>query len=126
MINKVLLIGRLGKDPEARCLDGGAWVARFSIATSESYRDKNDKWVEQTEWHQIVAWREMAKRMHDQLRKGMLVYIEGKLTTRSWKDSDGKEQKITEVLATSFRILAKSEQAYTLNADNLNNALPFD
>lgn len=109
MINKVTLIGRLGKDPEVRTLEGGAMVARFSVATSESYKDKTDQWVEQTEWHQVVTWRDLAKRAGDQLKKGMLIYVEGKLTYRTWKDTDGKEQKTTEIVANSYRILNKPD-----------------
>lgn len=109
MINKVTLIGRLGKDPEVRSLEGGAMVARFSLATSESYKDKNEQWVEQTEWHNIVVWRDLAKRAADQLKKGMLVYLEGKITYRAWKDNEGKDQKITEIVAGHYRILTKPE-----------------
>jgi single-strand DNA-binding protein len=121
MINKVTLIGRLGKDPEVRTLEGGAMVARFSVATSESYKDKSDQWVEQIEWHQIVAWRDLAKRAGDQLRKGMLIYIEGKLTYRTWKDTDGKDRMTTEIVANSYRLLAKPDNHHA-QAETTQNA----
>lgn len=115
MINKVTLIGRLGKDAEMRTLDGGTIITRFSLATSESYKDKADQWVEQTEWHQIVAWRDLAKRTGEQLKKGMLLYLEGKLTYRIWKDNEGKEVKLTEIVLNSYRLLSKPE--YSNNSE---------
>lgn len=134
MINKVTLIGRLGKDAEQRTFDGGTIITRFSVATSESYKDKTDQWVEQTEWHQIVAWRDLAKRTGEQLKKGMLVYLEGKLTYRTWKDSDGKEQKMTEIVLSSYRLLSKPEysngseqhhQNLVAEPENAAGDLPF-
>ena len=111
MINRVTLIGRLGKDPEIRNLEGGSTVARFSLATSESYMDKaSNNWTEQTEWHNIVLWRDLAKRAEQSLRKGYLIFLEGKITYRQWKDQDGKDRYTTEIVANSFRIINKSEQ----------------
>ncbi len=111
MVNKVILIGNLGRDPEVRRLENGAVVAKFTIATSESYKDKSGAWQEQTEWHNIVVWRTLAERAETQLKKGMPVYIEGKLTHRSWKDQDGNDRYITEVVANYFRSLAKKESS---------------
>ncbi len=110
-LNKVMVIGRLGRDPEVKRLENGAIVAKFSVATSESYKDKEDNWQEQTEWHEIVMWRFLAERAEKQLSKGKLVYIEGKLTHRKWEDSEGKKRSNTEVVAQSFRLLEKREQA---------------
>lgn len=111
MVNKVILIGNLGRDPEVRRLENGAVVAKFTIATNESYKDKNGDWQDQTEWHNVVVWRNLAERAEAQLKKGMPVYVEGKLTHRSWKDQDGNDRYITEVVGNYFRSLAKKESS---------------
>ena len=105
MINKVTLIGRLGSDPEIRTLENGTQVGRFSVATSENYKDRNGEWQEQTEWHDVVVWRTAAERAQRTLFKGYMVYVEGKLTHRKWQDKDGNNRKTTEVVANYFRIL---------------------
>lgn len=105
MVNRVILIGNLGRDPEVRSLENGAMVAKFSVATSERYQDKEGNWQEQTEWHEIVAWRNLAERAEKNLKKGMQIYLEGKLTHRTWQDKDGNNRKNTEVVADNFRIL---------------------
>lgn len=110
MINKVILIGNLGRDPEIRHLESGASVGRFSVATNESYLDKNEQWQTITEWHDIVVWRNLAKRAESQLKKGMLVFIEGKLTHRKWQDNEGKDRYTTEVVANTFRVLERRER----------------
>jgi single-strand DNA-binding protein len=109
MINKVTLIGRLGKDPEKKTLPNGASYVRFTMATSESYKDKDGEWKDQTEWHNIIMWRDLADRAEKQLKKGSLVYLEGKLTTQSWQDQDGKTNYRTEVAVNTFRSLEKRE-----------------
>ncbi|PHN03075.1 single-stranded DNA-binding protein [Flavilitoribacter nigricans] len=106
MVNRVILIGNLGRDPEVRRLENGAVVAKFSIATNENYRDKSGEWQSLTEWHDIVMWRSLAERAEGQLKKGMPVYVEGKLTHRTWEDQDGNKRKTTEVVANYFRSLA--------------------
>lgn len=106
MVNRVILIGNLGRDPEVRRLENGAVVAKFSIATNENYKDKSGEWQSLTEWHDIVMWRSLAERAESQLKKGMPVYVEGKLTHRSWEDQDGNKRKTTEVVANYFRSLA--------------------
>ena len=111
MVNKVILIGNLGRDPEVRRLESGAVVAKFSIATSESYRDKDGNWQDQTEWHDIVVWRTLAERAEQYLKKGMTIYLEGKLTHRTWQDQEGKNRKTTEVVADYFRILDRKQGA---------------
>ena len=111
MINKVTLIGNLGRDPELRRLESGAAVANFSIATSENYQDRNGQWQTQTEWHDIVLWRNLAERAETQLRKGMLIYLEGKLSTRKWEDKDGNPRKTTEVVGNYVRILNRREDS---------------
>ena len=109
MINKVLLIGNLGRDPEVRHLESGVAVARFSVATNESYQDKNKEWQTVTEWHDVVVWRGLAERAEKQLRKGSLVYVEGKLTHRKWQDKEGNDRYTTEVVANTFRSLERRE-----------------
>lgn len=106
MVNRVILIGNLGKDPEVRRLENGAVVAKFPIATNESYKDKNGTWQTQTEWHDIVVWRTLAERAEATLKKGMGVYVEGKLTHRTWQDQDGNNRRTTEVVASYFRIIS--------------------
>ena len=107
MVNKVTLIGRLGKDPEVRTLDSGTNIAKFSVATDESYKDKNGEWQTQTEWHNVILWRGLAERAEQGLKKGSLVYIEGKLTSRSWQDEKGNTNYITEVRGNYFRVIQK-------------------
>ncbi len=109
MINKVTLIGNLGRDPEVRHFENGSMVAKFSVATNESYRDKNGEWQTNTEWHDIVVWRGLAERAEKSLKKGSLVYIDGKLTHRKYQDKDGNDRYITEVVANTFRLLEKRE-----------------
>ena len=109
MINKVILIGNLGRDPEVRHLESGVSVAKFSVATNESYQDKSQQWQTVTEWHDVVVWRGLAERAEKQLRKGSLVYIEGKLTHRKWQDKEGNDRYNTEVVANTFRSLEKRE-----------------
>jgi single-strand DNA-binding protein len=109
MVNKVILIGNLGRDPEVRRLENGAVVAKFSVATNENYKDKSGEWQTQTEWHDVVAWRHLAERAERDLAKGKMVYIEGKLSHRKYQDKDGKDRYITEVVANNLRLLEKKE-----------------
>jgi single-strand DNA-binding protein len=109
MVNKVILIGNLGKDPEVKYLEGNVAVARLSVATNESYKDKKGDWQTQTEWHDIVAWRQLAERCEKGLKKGQQVYVEGKLTHRKYQDKDGNDRYATEVVANTIRLLEKKE-----------------
>lgn len=109
MVNKVILIGNLGADPEVRRLENGAVVAKIRVATNENYKDKEGAWQTITEWHDVVLWRGLAERAESQLKKGSQVYIEGKLTHRTWQDQDGNNRKTTEVVANYFRSLTKRE-----------------
>ena len=109
-VNKVILIGNLGKDPEVRRLENGAVVASFPIATSESYTDKNTgEKREVTDWHNIVAWRGLAEIIEKYVRKGTKVYVEGKLKSRSYQDKDGVMKYITEVLCEDMTILSRPD-----------------
>jgi len=105
-INKVILVGHLGKDPEVRHLDGNVSVASFPLATSESF-NKDGKRIEQTEWHNIVMWRGLADIASKYLAKGKLVYIEGKLRTRSYEDKEGHKKYSTEIVAENFTLLGR-------------------
>ena len=105
-VNKVILIGNLGKDPETRYMNGGDPVCNLTIATSESWKDKHSgEKREQTEWHKVVAYRALAKIMDEYLKKGSKVYIEGKLQTRKWQHTDGTDRYITEIIASQMQML---------------------
>jgi len=104
-VNKVILIGRLGKDPEVRHLESGAVVANFPMATSETYKDKSGNRQEITEWHNIVLWRGLAEVAEKYLTKGKLIYLEGKLKTRKWQDKDENTRYTTEVVADQMTML---------------------
>ncbi len=108
MINKVTLIGNLGGDPEVRRLEGGTAVARFSLATNESYKDKDGNFQTVTEWHNVVVWRELAERAERSLKKGMLVYVEGKISYRKYTTQDGQDRYVTDIVANTFRIMRES------------------
>ena len=109
MLNRVTLIGRLGKDPEVRRLETGAAVAKFSLATSETYKDKDGNKVDTTEWHNIVVWRTQAEIAEKYLKKGMLVYVEGKLTYREYTDKDNVKKYFTEIVGNNFQMLERRE-----------------
>lgn len=115
-VNKVILIGNLGKDPEVRHLENGAIVANFSIATSEVYTDRaTGERKENTDWHDIVVWRGLAEITEKYLKKGYKVYVEGKLKKRSWQDKEGNTRYTTEVLADEMTILSRPEGAERAN-----------
>jgi single-strand DNA-binding protein len=105
-VNRVILIGNLGKDPEIRSLEGGVKVANFSLATTETYKGKNGEKVEQTEWHNIVLWRGLAEVAESYLKKGNSVFIEGKIRTRDWTDKDGNKRYTTEIVADNMVMLS--------------------
>ena len=112
-LNKVLLIGRLGKDAELKYTPNGQAVCTFSLATNYDYKDKEGKMVDHTDWHRIVAWRKLAEICGQYLKKGSLVYIEGKLKTRSYDDKDGTKKYVTEIVADTMNMLGdkKAEQS---------------
>ncbi len=116
-VNKVILVGHLGKDPELRYLEGNVSVASFPLATSETF-NKDGKKVEQTEWHNIVMWRGLADVAAKYLNKGRLVYIEGKLRTRSYEDKEGIRRYTTEIVAESFNILGRRSDFENPNSSN--------
>lgn len=104
-VNKVILVGNLGKDPEVRHLESGNSVAHFTLATNEYYKDKQGNRVERTEWHNISAWRGLAELAEKYLKKGNQVYIEGKLRTRQYQDKDQQTRYITEIIADEISLL---------------------
>jgi single-strand DNA-binding protein len=108
-INKVILVGNLGKDPEVRYTGNQVPVATFSLATTETYKDNNGERRDQTEWHNIVAWRQLAEVAEKFLRKGKQIYVEGKLRTRSYDDKDGNKRYTTEVVADVIQMLGRRE-----------------
>ena len=109
-VNKAILIGNLGKDPELRYTPGGQAVASFSLATSEKWRDKEGVMQEKTEWHNIVVWGRMAETAKEYLAKGRQVYIEGRIQTRSWDDKDGNKRYTTEIVAQRLQFLGSRDQ----------------
>ncbi|HJN63990.1 MAG: single-stranded DNA-binding protein [Flavobacteriales bacterium] len=110
-VNKVILIGNLGKDPEVRYLDSGVAVANFSLATTENYKNKEGERVSQTEWHNIVLWRGLAEVAEKWLKKGSSVYIEGKIRNRKWEDKEGNTRYTTEILGDNMTMLGKKEDS---------------
>ena len=124
-VNKVILIGNLGKDPEVRYLDNGVAVANISLATSENYKNKQGERVTQTEWHDIVLWRGLAEVAEKYLKKGSSVYVEGKLRTNKWVDKDENTRYKTEVLADKLTMLGRSQTQEQSNESTSEDDLPF-
>lgn len=122
MINKVTLIGRMGKDPDVRYTPDGAMVTNFSIATDEHWKDKNGEQVQKTEWHKIVTFGKLAEICGNYLKKGSLVFVEGKIQTRSWEDKEGVKKYTTEIVANETKMLdskPKETEQQTLNPDDV-------
>lgn len=110
-LNRVMLIGNLGKDPEIQVLEGNVPVAKFPLATTETHKDKSGKLVSQTEWHAVVLWRGLAELSQKYLHKGSLVFIEGRLRTRSWEDKEGHKKYSTEIIGENLIMLDKRAEA---------------
>lgn len=125
-VNKVILVGNVGKDPEIKYLDNGVAVCNFSLATSETYTNKNNERVTQTEWHSIVLWRKLAEIAETYVKKGMQLYIEGQIRTRSWEDKDGIKRYTTEIYGDSMQMLGrKSESDQTMAKESINTTAPI-
>lgn len=135
-VNKVILLGNVGKDPEVQHLEGGISVAKFPLATTETFKDKSGNKVDQTEWHNIVAWRGLADVAEKIVKKGVQVYIEGKIRTRSWEDKEKNKRYTTEIIAEVITITGKRNEPannvtsttfdnVTSNETNAGNDLPF-
>ncbi|HZL09177.1 MAG TPA: single-stranded DNA-binding protein [Prolixibacteraceae bacterium] len=108
-VNKVILVGNVGRDPETRHLDKGVSVANFSMATTETYTAKTGEKVSTTEWHNIVAWRGLAEVVEKYVKKGSQLYVEGRIRTRTWDDKDGIKRYTTEIYADTLQMLGKRE-----------------
>ncbi len=106
-VNRVMLIGNLGKDPDMQFLEGNIGVAKFSLATTETFKDRSGKLISQTEWHTVVLWRGLAELAQKYLHKGSLVFIEGRLKTRSWEDKEGNKKFATEIVGDNLIMLDK-------------------
>ena len=104
-VNKVILVGRLGRDPETRYTGGGQAVANFSIATDETYKDRNGEKQKRTEWHKIVVWGKQAEIAQQYLKKGSLLFLEGRIQSREWQDKEGQKRTSFEIVASNFRML---------------------
>lgn len=119
-VNKVMLIGNLGKDPEFQVLEGNIPVAKFPLATTETFKDKTGKTQSQTEWHTIVYWRGLAELAQKYLHKGSLIYVEGRLRTRSWEDKDGNKKFATEIVGDNLIMLEKRSDGNHISGENFS------
>ena len=122
-LNKILLIGHLGRDPEVRYTPDGAPVASFSLATSENWTDKSGSRQEHTEWHNVVAWNRLADLAKRFLSKGRQVYVEGRLRSRDWTDRDGNKRRTTEVIATQIVLLGSRQQSMDAGVQPMESAV---
>lgn len=118
MVNKVILIGRIGKDPDVKTASGGTTIANFTLATSEKWKDKNGERKEKTEWHRCVAFNTLAGIVRDYTAKGSLVYVEGKIQTRQW-ERDGQQQYTTEIIVNSIQLLSPKKDNYDSKVDQV-------
>lgn len=131
MVNKVILLGNVGAEPEVRVFEGGAKVARLRVATMERYTDKNGQKQEQTEWHTVQLWRGLADVVDKYVHKGSQVYIEGKLRTREWTDKDNQKRYVTEIAADEMKLCGRAkdadepQQASSANTPSYSDSLPF-
>jgi single-strand DNA-binding protein len=117
-VNKVILVGNVGKDPETRHLEGGNTVSKFSLATSEIYRNKDGEKITNTEWHNIVLWKGLAEIAEKFVRKGSQLYIEGRIRTRSYTDQDGNTKYTTEIIADNMKLLGRKSDVPAGNDQN--------
>jgi len=126
-VNKVILIGNLGKDPEVKYTPSGVPVAKFSLATNEKYKDKGGEWQERTEWHNVIAWQRMAEIIGEYVKKGSRVYVEGKLQTSSWEDKQSGEKKYrTEIVAQELVLLGGRGEGDSGSSSGAGAGASFD
>ncbi len=123
-LNKVLLIGNVGKDPEVKHLDKGVSVVTIPIATTERFKDKNGELREQTEWHNVVFWRSLAEFVEKYVKKGSQVFIEGKLRSRSWEDQNGQKRYVTEIVADTIRLLGRRSDSESHGSQGTQDEKP--
>jgi len=124
-LNKVSLIGYLGNDPESQFLPLGSQVVKFSLATTENWKDKVGEWHKRTEWHNVLAFNKLAELCTEYLKKGALVYVEGKIQYRSWDDKDGVKKYRTEILINTMKMLDKKKGNDVSGADPEDSEVPF-
>ena len=124
MINNVTLLGRLGADPEIRHTANNNAVANLSLATSENYKDKNGEWQKKTEWHRVIVWGKIAEACGNILKKGSMIFVNGKMQTRSWEDQSGKKNYTTEVIAKEIKFLDPKKDQNSNNNQQNNNYAP--
>ncbi len=123
-VNKVILVGNVGKDPETRYLEGGTAVCSFPLATSETYRNRDGERITNTEWHNIVLWRGLAEIAEKYVRKGSQIYIEGRIRTRSWDDRDGNKRYTTEIVGDNMQMLGKRADETRIQEDQGSTSAP--
>jgi len=123
MINKVILVGNVGKDPETRTLENGTVLSTFSLATSESFK-RGGEWEQKTEWHNIVAWKDLAEKIHASFHKGDTVYVEGKITTEQWQDKEGNTRYTTKIVVNYARVINRKNNEAPANGNGQNSAVP--
>ena len=128
-VNKVILLGNVGKDPEIRSTPGGTMVANFSLATSDRFQDQQGNWQDRTEWHNLVAFKRTAELVRDYVKKGSKLYIEGKIQTRTWDDKEGVKHYKTEILVNDLSLLSGREEGsggYSRSTSSSSSAASFD
>jgi single-strand DNA-binding protein len=125
-VNKVILVGNVGKDPEVRYVDTNVPVARFPFATSETYRSRDGERITTTEWHNVVLWRGLAEVAEKFVRKGSQLFIEGKIRTRSYDDRDGNKRYITEIIADNMQMLGRRPDSQSTYSDNNGSYIESD
>ena len=123
-VNRVILVGRLGKDPELKYTPTGAPVAKFSLATDESFKDKTGEKQNRTEWHNIVAWNKLAEICGEYLTKGKLVYIEGSIRSRQWQDQSGNKRTAYDIIANNMQMLGSKAESERMAAPSMERAAP--
>ncbi len=121
-VNKAILVGNVGKDPETRYLEGGTAVSRFSLATSEVYKNKNGEKITNTDWHNIVVWRGLAEIAEKYIKKGTQLYVEGRIKTRSYTDKDGNTRYTTEIVADNFQMLGRKSDNASSTSESADNS----
>jgi len=122
-VNKVILVGNVGQDPEVKYTPSGVPVARVSLATNERFKGNNDQWQDRTEWHNIVAWQRLAEIVGEYVRKGTKLYVEGKIQTRAWEDKEGVKRYTTEIVASNMQMLDSKGQGREQDS-GLNEPMP--
>ena len=123
-VNKVILVGRLGRDPETRYTGGGQAVANFSVATDETYKDRNGERQKRTEWHRITAWGKLAEICQQYLKKGTMVYIEGRIQSREWQDKEGQKRTSFDIVANTMKMLSSRGDAAASAAAGVAGGAP--